>query len=62
MDEIAIPLEQWIVLERLRLDEFAASWRQGMKGESPDGIPVEAFPAKMPVGEWDEQYRSWGGA
>jgi hypothetical protein len=61
-DQDDITLERWIALERLRLDEFVAFWRNGQAGNNMDGIPVDAFPTKQPVGEWDEQYRSWGGA
>jgi hypothetical protein len=58
MDEIS--LEQWITLERLRLDEFVAFWRNGAAGHNSDGMPAEAFPHRMEPGEWDEQYRSFG--
>jgi hypothetical protein len=54
-------LDRWVVLERLRLDEFVAFWRSGQAGHNSEGIPADAFPAQQPVGEWDEQYRGWGG-
>jgi hypothetical protein len=56
-----ISLEQWIVLERLRLEEFAAFWRNGQNGHDANLASFD-FPVRQPVGEWDEQYRSWGGA
>lgn len=57
-----IGIVQWVALERLRLNEFVAFWRNGQAGNNTDGIPPDAFPIRQPVGEWDEQYRSWGGA
>lgn len=57
-----IRIERWIVLEQLRLDEFVAFWRNGAAGNDMNDAPAEAFPTAMPVEEWDEQYRSWGGA
>lgn len=60
--EDAMTLRQWATLERLRLDEFMAWWESGAAGHNMDDIPADAFPAQQPVGEWDEQYRSWGGA
>lgn len=56
-----ITLEQWVVLERLRLDEFVAFWRNGQAGHNTDGTPADAFPSCQPVGEWDEQYLGWSG-
>jgi hypothetical protein len=57
-----ITIGRWITLERLRLDEFVAFWRNGAAGRNMDGVPADAFPTSQPVGDWDEQYRSWGGA
>lgn len=53
MDEI--PIENWIALERKRLDEFTALWRDGAVKEP------ENYPVILSVGDWDEQYRCWGG-
>ena len=58
-DEMSI--ERWAVYERMRLEEFMAFWRNGAAGNNIDGMPADAFPATMPIGEWDEQYRSFGG-
>jgi hypothetical protein len=46
-------LADWVNAEKLRLDRFAEWWR-GEQKRQPD-----SFPAKMPDGEWDEQYRGW---
>lgn len=54
-------IEQWIVLERLRQDEFVVFWRNGAAGHDAGGAPADAFPTIMPAGEWDEQYRGFGG-
>ena len=56
MDDGPIHLSAWIKDERARLDAFAASWRK------TNATEPEHFPMEMPPGEWDEQYRSWGGA
>lgn len=55
-----ITIGDWIVQERQRLQNFERFWRYGQAGLNPDGIPPSNFPGKMPEGEWDEQYRSWG--
>lgn len=48
-------LDAWLEDERQRLDRFAAEWRKSMTTDP------ELYPAVMPNGEWDEQYRSWCG-
>jgi hypothetical protein len=50
-----MPLDEWLREEEYRLRAFAAWWRSERAG-SP-----EQFPDRMPAGEWDEQYRCWGG-
>lgn len=59
-DDEIMTLERWYVLERLRLDEFMAFWKNGHHGEDADGTPAAAFPLEQPAGEWDEQFRFWG--
>lgn len=55
MSDAPAALSDWIEGEKRRLDEFAAWWI----AERPRNS--ELFPEAMPLGEWDEQYRSWGG-
>lgn len=56
-----LTIDRWMTGEMRRLSEFIAWWRAGQQGGQAD-IPAEAFPRELPAGEWDEQYRSWGGA
>jgi len=48
-------VDDWLAAEKGRLDEFAHWWKHNQP------IKPEEFPATMPLGEWDEQYRCWGG-
>lgn len=48
-----VGLEKWLSIEKRRLDEFAAHWLVETAKN-----PMH-FPPALPLGEWDEQYRSW---
>jgi hypothetical protein len=49
-------LSDWIEAEKKRIDEFGMWWRENHR------LDPDPFPFEMPLGEWDDQYRSWGGA
>jgi hypothetical protein len=57
-----VHIEDWVMREQALLRDFVKYWQRGQRGRDPNGTPVEAFPEKMPLGEWDDQYRSWAGA
>jgi hypothetical protein len=48
-----VTLDNWLAAERERLEQFARYWR-----DNRESMPDE-FPAEMPTGEWDEQYRAY---
>jgi hypothetical protein len=50
------PLDVWVAEEKARLDQFAEWWKAEAQGKHPDRHPMT-----MPDGEWDENYRCWGG-
>ena len=60
-DQDDITIDRWMTGEMKRLADFVAFWRNGSVGGNPT-TPADAFPPYMPAGEWDEQYRTWGGA
>ena len=47
-------LEEWITDSKLRLDAFAAEWKQQQVGAQ-----AEYYPSEMLAGEWDEQFRAY---
>jgi hypothetical protein len=47
-------ITEWAKSEKERIDKFVAWWKENAVRDAA------AFPAKMPGGEWDEQYRCWG--
>lgn len=49
-------LDEFLAAERERIERFRKFWTEGMEKEP------EMFPAKLPPGEWDEQYRCAEGA
>ena len=53
MDEQEIYLSTWFSRELANMQIFFDYWKENQK-KNP-----EAFPDKMPEGEWDEQYRIW---
>lgn len=50
-------LNEYIEKEKARLDAFAKHWR-----EQQVLMDEDIFPSELPPGEWDEQFRSFGGA
>lgn len=45
-------LDEFINAEYERIERFRKFWTESMKTDP------ELFPAKLPPGEWDEQYRA----
>lgn len=48
-------VEEWTEAERAGVDDFVRWWQHNHTRSA------EEFPATLPLGEWDEQYRCYQG-
>ena len=49
------PVAEWAATEKTRRDDFVNWWQHNQIRDAA------MFPATMPLGGWDEQYRCWLG-
>lgn len=50
--QTSLTVDEWAAEEIERVRAFVVSWKRSMLSEP------QHFPATLPPGEWDEQYRS----
>lgn len=56
MKDEPITLDEWLEMERKRIEQFASFYRREA------GSEPENWPLSQGAGEWDEQYLMWDGS